>query len=143
MNTLEKNLWSVMKTHLDKIKNVHYQRIETGQTGRGIPDVNIKSSATYSDAWVELKVVNGRKVELRPEQVAWHLRRVAAGGRTFILAREKKEGPRTGKVDRLYLWEGGLAVAVLERGLDCPAVVFNAPFDWNEIFWRMGLVVRA
>ena len=145
MQALEKTLWGTMKANLDRHLGgaVHYQRIETGSTGRGIPDINIKSKVGYGDAWVELKVVHGNRVEMRPEQVAWHVRRAGVGGRTFILAREQKDGPRTGKVDRLYLWEGGRAIEVAERGIGAPAQVWQAPFDWLAIFQAMGLAVRV
>ena len=32
----EKNLWALLR---DNIKEVHWQRIETGMTGSGVPDV--------------------------------------------------------------------------------------------------------
>ena len=47
---------------------MHVQRIETGGTGRGIPDFNACCEGT--EFWVELKVVNsGKKIGLRPNRL--------------------------------------------------------------------------
>jgi hypothetical protein len=148
MRALEKTLWSLFKSNLDKHygASVHVQRIETGLTGRGIPDVNIAYKGTLGgvvmagELWVELKMVDGLRVKLEPEQAAWHMRRVAAGGRTWILAREKKEGPRVGNVDNIHIWPGEQAVDVLNEGLHCsPLVTFAKPFDWPALFYSLGL----
>jgi hypothetical protein len=62
------------------------QRIESGETGRGIPDVYLRSAAT--EMWLELKnmpyakVFDGSwQVPWRPGQLAWHLRYYKAAGR--------------------------------------------------------------
>jgi hypothetical protein len=141
MQSLEKNLWGTFKTNLDKHRGTraHYQRIETGGTGLGIPDVNIKVDGC-EETWIELKVVQGLRVELRPEQVVWHVRRARSGGSSWVLAREKKNGPRVGTVDRLYVWPGRVAQEIAAQGVACPgAAVFNAPFDWGAVLLAMGL----
>ena len=46
----EKNLWALLR---DNIKEVHWQRIETGMTGSGVPDVN--GCAKGKEFWIELK----------------------------------------------------------------------------------------
>jgi len=125
----EKNLWALFKKHLPY--EVHSQRIETGGTGLGIPDVNLCGNGM--ETWVELKVVKGRRVMLSPEQVVWHFRRARAGGSSWILARDKADGVRKGKYDRIYLWPGSAAKDVAEHGIKHPAQVFEAPFDWPAI----------
>jgi Holliday junction resolvase len=131
--SLEKNFWSVVKNAMERdLPGVHLQRIETGMTGRGIPDVN----ACYRgvEAWLELKVVEGRRVLLRPEQVAWHAKRAAVGGNNFIIARDKRDGVRVGKFDRLYVWHGSQAVSLVQQGLDCPPLyVGDRPWSWPEV----------
>jgi len=148
MRALEKTFWSLLKSNLDKHygSSVHVQRIETGLTGRGIPDLNIAYKGVFSgvtmvgELWIELKMVDGLRVKLEPEQAAWHIRRAAAGGRTWILAREKKEGPRVGNVDQIHLWPGDQAVEVLNRGMQCsPLATFPRPFDWPVLFYHLGL----
>ncbi len=131
MNSLEKNLWGLLQSHLPR-KKCDYQRIETGSTGRGIPDVNICYKG--SEVWIELKIVKGRKVGLTSEQVAWHYRRARAGGVTWILARDKAKGPRKGTYDKLYLWPGSASVAVKQQGILAPCPhIFTRPYEWDEI----------
>lgn len=130
METLEKILWSLLKKHLpDKCD---FQRIETGSTGLGIPDLNVCHEG--QDVWIELKIVKGRQVHLSPQQVAWHFRRWRAGGRTFILARDKADGVRKGKYDRIFIWPGNLGHDVLEKGVAAEGGwVFESPFDWAAV----------
>ena len=130
MNTLEKQLWNLLRGHLPQ--KAHAQRIETGSTGQGIPDVNICHNGL--ETWIELKVVKGKKVDLSPEQVSWLYVRNRAGGRVWILARDIADGPRKGKYDRLYLWPGSRAVEIFKKGVAADgSVVWNRPFDWLSI----------
>lgn len=137
--SLEKDFWTLLKKHLDVYPETHYQRIETGSTGRGIPDLNICHAGR--EVWVELKIVQGRRVELRPEQIAWHIRRHRSSGLPWILAREKKSGPRTGEVDRVYLWSGAYAVEVAEFGIGCESGKkwdrIGRSLPWKEILDTM------
>jgi hypothetical protein len=126
----EKTFWSLLRGHLPK--KSHVQRIETGSTGRGIPDVNFCWQGV--EVWIELKIVKGRRVELSPEQVAWMFRRARAGGLCWVMARDVADGPRKGKYDRIYLWPGDCAAKVLEEGLAAEgATVFERPYDWPSI----------
>tara|TARA_R110000824_G_scaffold64402_2_gene168250 strand:+ start:20478 stop:20888 length:411 start_codon:yes stop_codon:yes gene_type:complete len=133
MDKKESNFWNLLKAHLPK--TIDTQRIETGSTGRGIPDVNMCKLG--KEIWVELKVVKGRKVQLSPEQTAWHFRRTRAGGTTWILARDKVDGVRKGKYDKIYAWSGKYSVDVSGNGIDSEnAIVWERPFDWDEI-WQL------
>jgi Holliday junction resolvase len=69
----------------DNLPKVHWQRIETGGTGRGIPDLN--GCYQGAEAWVECKRTKHWTVEVRPEQVGWIERRTRAGGRVFLAVR--------------------------------------------------------
>ena len=110
----------------------HVQRIETGGTGLGIPDVNMCHGGY--ECWVELKIVKGKKVLLDTQQVVWHYQRTRSGGRTFILARDKYDKVRKGKADTLYLWNGNVAQQVAEQGIAYPALeTLHAPFDWPRV----------
>lgn len=130
MQTLEKTLWGLVKSHLPV--GCDSQRIETGSTGRGIPDVNLCWMGR--DIWVELKIVMGSRVSLRPEQVAWAYRRTKAGGTVWILARDKFDGVRKGKGDRIFIWPGSCAADVLENGIKAEGCyIFDAPFDWDSV----------
>lgn len=121
----EKNLWLLLRENL---KYIHLQRIESGITGSGIPDVN----GCYAgvEFWIELKDVpiNSNKIGLRVMQVAWISRRVSHGGRVFVLVR---------KLNKLYLYHIQVKDDILElvdNGLDCPAnLVLDIPYDWTAL----------
>jgi hypothetical protein len=119
-------LWSWLKFTLGGA--VETQRIESGGTGQGVFDVN----ALYNgvEVWIELKVGKDR---LSPEQRAWCVRRVRAGGRCWILTHVKD--------NELNLWDGHSAV--IERLYpDTPICVFgrNIDRDWlrNMLFGING-----
>lgn len=74
----EQALWNALHTTL-KSYNCIAQRIESGVTGRGIPDLYLRTPKR--EIWVELKVTSASKVEdewfkipWRQGQQAWHLR---------------------------------------------------------------------
>lgn len=130
MEKRESKLWGLFKDHLPV--GAHFQRVETGGTGLGIPDVNLCYDG--SEIWVELKIISGKRVPLRPEQIAWHYKRFAAGGRTFILARDKFDGPRKGKGDTLYLWPGQLVLELNQKGIETGGgLILPKPFDWPRL----------
>jgi Holliday junction resolvase len=80
---------SLRQLFREHLPHVHWQAIETGGTGRGIPDLN--GCFAGIEVWIELKRMVGRRVLMRPEQVAWIERRARAGGRVFIAVRKGKE----------------------------------------------------
>lgn len=93
MNTDEKRLWQLVKSHLpgtaERIENV---------VGAGVPDVS--AAAAGRDYWVELKVCRTKKAKspdelCEPLQLRWHTRRRQHGSSVFVLI-------RTG--DLLQLW---------------------------------------
>lgn len=94
-----------------------WQRIETGGTGRGIPDIN--GCLDGIEVWVENKATDGWTAGLRPEQVGWIDRRARAGGRVFVLVRRTTvAGPRRGDaVDDLYLYAGRDVLALAREGM--------------------------
>lgn len=117
----------------EKLNHFHWQAIETGGTGRGIPDSNFCYKGI--EGWVEYKASSGWSVGLRPEQVAWHLKRTRAGGNTWIAVRQKHQGgPRKGDpIDVLHLIPGKLANELQEQGLQIehPQIVrLPAPWRW-------------
>jgi hypothetical protein len=117
-------LREIWRQHLKKF---HWQSIESGSTGRGIPDSNYCVDGV--EGWIENKKTDGWAVGLRPEQVGWHLRRARAGGRTWVAVRRKR--------DQLWIVRGSQAAELLERGLKG----FLAPsweggpakWDWEAI----------
>jgi hypothetical protein len=114
--------------------------IETGGTGRGIPDLEYCSPAGVS-GWVECKKTGAWAVDLEPEQVAWLTRRARYKGRCFIAVRRKHAGgPRKGPpIDEIYIWPGARAADLkrlgLEHGLlgDCYGANGPARWSWDAI----------
>ena len=60
--------------------------------------------------WIELKVIKANKVDLRPQQVAWHTAHTHAGGLSFILVKQAKDRD-------LFLFEGRTARSVASDGV--------------------------
>ncbi len=135
MTSPEATFTKLFHSHVPR--GAHIVRIETGGTGLGIPDDIICLRGV--SPWFEFKIVKGRQVLLSPEQVAWHYRWNRAGGKSWIVARDKFDGPRKGKGDRIYIWPGSDAVQVREKGLDASIYrVYSAPFNWIDLmgeFW--------
>ena len=127
----------------EKLPEVHWQAIETGGTGRGVPDSN--GCWRGREFWVEYKRTGTGRVPLRPEQVGWLSRRGRGGGRVRVAVRQvHKGGPRKGPpVDALWLLEGVHAVDIVERGLhwDLASFVIRrwdggpSRWDWDRVLW--------
>lgn len=71
-----------------RLKDFHFQSVESGLTGRGIPDTNYCFCGI--EGWIEFKKTNGWTVGLRAEQIGWQLQRSRAGGRVFTAVRRKE-----------------------------------------------------
>jgi len=109
----------------------HWQAIETGGVGLGVPDSNFCREGV--EGWVEFKTTDAFKVQIRPEQVAWIERRARAGGRVFIAVRRKtKAGPRKGPaVDELWLLGPEFArMAYLNKAVEYRQWE-SGPKNWN------------
>lgn len=120
----EKDFWTDLRL---KIRDCHWQRIESGMTSRGIPDVNACRDGV--ECWLELKVVQGRQVKLRPEQVAWLLLRTTRfHGRAWIVANDYYR-------ERILVWSGRYADKVKQHGIDAPVPVniFPKPVNWEAL----------
>jgi hypothetical protein len=96
---IDGGLWGVLREHWP---HVDKQRVETGGTGLGIPDVNACLAGV--EVWLELKGTEAWAVAIRPEQVAWAERRTRAGGRVLLLTRRRcAAGPRRVACDELWI----------------------------------------
>ncbi len=68
---------------------IHWTRIENAASP-GIPDVT--GCMNGVEAWVELKVMKARRVEIRHSQVNWATKRIKAGADTlFFLVRDGEQ----------------------------------------------------
>lgn len=73
----------------------HFDRIESGSTAIGTPDVNYCIAGRHNH--IELKHTDSESkgLTLRPSQVGWFNRRVRAGGKPGILVRSEIGGFNT------------------------------------------------
>lgn len=99
-----------------------WQSVETGGTGRGVPDSNYcfpnPSGGFGTEGWIEFKTTEGYAVRLRPEQIAWMCRRARRGGRVFVAVRRWcSAGPRREAADELWLVAGAGGPELLTVGL--------------------------
>lgn len=121
----------------------HFQAIETGSTGRGIPDLNGCLNGT--EFWIEFKKTNANAVNLSPEQVAWILRRRRARGNVYIgIRRKKSKTLRREACDELWLIHGDSAAELKSEGLKSPKIHvlgtwYGGPskWDWEEILTQL------
>lgn len=125
----------LFRKHLPQI---HWQSIETGGVGAGVPDSN--GCWKGVEFWVEYKWTAGYAVTLAPEQIGWLMARTRAGGRVYIAVRRRHDGgPRRGPpADELWVMPGAMAVEVREKGLrglrGDPRVAgpwFGGPARWD------------
>ena len=116
----ESLLWKQLRDNLPK---VHWQRIETGITGAGVPDVN--GCLDGKEVWVELKRVKGRQIGLRPMQIAWLATRTKYGGRGYVLAKKDK-------TIKLYSVDSLEQIKSLTWD-SSPLVELQSPFKWDRL----------
>lgn len=114
---------------------MHWQRIETGWTAAGVPDVNYCAGGV--EGWLELKAVAGFLVTIRPMQAAWAARRLRAGGRVACMVRRRAPAnqKRPQRLDELWLVPGNMIRVGLR--LD-PAAMLHWPggparWPWHEV----------
>lgn len=126
----------------DRLRSgIMWQAIETGGTGRGIPDSYFCGQGVGC-GWVEMKQTAAWNVGLSPEQVSWAKTNILRGGRVFLAVRRRHEGgPRKGDpVDELWLCSGWWNSHVAREGLRCPDVTWlgvwgggPARWDWSAV----------
>lgn len=126
-------------------QDCHWQAIETGGVGLGVPDSNVCIESL--ERWVEFKSTDAWAVVFRPEQISWHRKRIRTGGVTFIAVRRRHSGgPRKGPaVDELWLCSGRWAERLQEGGLQDREVEWcgvwsHGPSRWDWDTVRMHLV---
>ena len=119
-------------------QGIHWQAIETGSTGRGVPDAN--GCFDGVEFWVECKKCDGNTLQIEPEQVAWHMRRWRAGGNTYIAIRRKcSKGLRRIARDELWLFSGQDVQTLKKEGLNAKIPVLGkwergpSKWDWEEV----------
>lgn len=135
MGKADGGLRNLFKKHL---KKWHWQHMESGGTGGGIPDTNYCYQGV--EGWIECKKTETESIRFRAEQVAWIDRRCREGGRVFIAVRRKHDGGsiKGRPVDELWLYHGIDVRALNTHGMNPLWSVnfwWNGPrkWDWDQI----------
>jgi hypothetical protein len=138
-------LRALFRRHLPQ---VHWSSIETGVTQSGVPDM--EGAYRGAQFWVEMKATRAWVVEIRREQIGWHLRRAREGCPSFIAVRRRHDGgPRLGPpVDELWLWAGADVVRVRDQGLRAtgPLLVEEGGpgrWRWPQVLLRLSRPERC
>ncbi len=130
----EASLWALLKEHLPE--EAHFQRIETGGTGKGVPDVNYCHKG--KEIWIELKSIEGLKSTLTPFQIAWIYNRYRSGGNAFILMRKINT-----KKKQIKLFSPSQGLSLKELGdlnwKTDSLVTLETPYKWEELFEAIEL----
>ena len=108
---MDGGLRTLFRQHLPQL---HWQSIESGITGGGIPDANYCHDGI--EGWIEFKQTKAWAVAIKPEQVGWIIRRKRAGGNVYIAVRRQKLR-KYEPVDELWLIDGSAAREVRDTGL--------------------------
>jgi DNA-directed RNA polymerase specialized sigma54-like protein len=129
----EKSLYQTLKNSLPK---VHWQRIETGALGTGVPDVN--ACWQGNEFWIELKIGTIQSVNLSAQQCAWHTRRATRGGISWILIHDPSK-------HQIWCVPGSQSVSLRNRTLcsSSPTIHHQQhPFDWKLVLKQFCLTDR-
>ena len=127
----------------DHLVDAHWQSVETGGTGKGIPDSNYCFPGGL-EGWVEYKATEAWSVAgvVKPEQVAWIERRLRMGGRVHVAVRRHcLRGPRREAADELWLFAGSAIRDLKYRPINevGPALLLYkgnkgpASWDWGMV----------
>jgi len=119
------------------------QRVETGGTGRGIPDTFWARAGACG--WVEFKAESSLgAVGLRPEQVAWIDRCRREGCRAHVAVRLRHGGgPRKGPpADELWLMDGAWAREIKRGGLLAGAPWVLGRWAGGPTSWRWDVAAE-
>lgn len=111
----ESSLWLYLKNKINAAnvgKDYILTRIETGSTVKGMPDVMFL--ARYSPVYIELKNIEGKKIDLSVEQVNMIELLVKLGYKVFIVARKIAKD----KASVIYVGYGYHARQIAKEGTD-------------------------
>ena len=124
----EANLYKRLKENLP---SCHFTRIES-RVNLGIPDCLVAFPHGLF-VMIELKVVKrGRKVNLSPHQVAFHIKHADLRCPTYILVQHQPTGTAHAKKSELLLFCGEQAIDLANLGIDAPPL---ARWPWTAISW--------
>jgi hypothetical protein len=99
-----------------RFKDWQWSSVETAGTASGVPDSEF-CTPNGVQGWIEFKQTHIHKVNIRPFQVAWLMRRCRYGGNAWIAVRRIPNSQKEAGVDELWLMHGDQAEALYDNGL--------------------------
>ena len=126
---------NLRKLFRENLPRVHWQSIETGATGEGVPDSN--GCVAGNEFWVEHKMTTGWRVEFQTSQPAWIHRRYRAGGRVWIAVRQVLPDD-----DLLWMFYGGVVRELMSDGLRISPAHVTGCWRGGPRRWNWGAVER-
>lgn len=113
-----------------EFNDFHWQAIETGMVGSGVPDSNY-CVLGYGDGWIEFKKISrGHIVSVRKEQVAWIEQGLRFGRRIHVAVRDMRDPNE----DLLLIYHGS-SIRALKTGRFLHAnpllLTGGGPSRWN------------
>src|SRR5215831_14787610 len=100
-----------------RFRSWQWTSVETAGTASGIPDSEFCSPEGIQ-GWIEFKQTHIYRVNIRPFQVTWLMRRCRYGGNAWIAVRRVPQSQKETGVDDLWLMRGDQALALHEGGLE-------------------------
>jgi len=120
----------------ENLPNSHITRLES-RVGLGIPDCLVALGPQQAKfVMIELKVVkSGRRVNLSPHQVAFHLKHSDFKVPTFILVQYHPPGTASSRNAELRLYRGDQAETLVYQGIEVePVWACNlAQMQWHML----------
>lgn len=118
----------------ENLPDCHITRIES-RVNLGIPDCLIAMKGHGMFIMLELKVVKrGRKVNLSPHQIAFHLKHADIGCPTYILVQYHPPGTTSALKAQLLLYSGEQAEDIFMRGIDVEPI---DKWPLSHVMWHM------
>jgi hypothetical protein len=115
-----------------RFRNWQWSSVETAGTASGVPDSEFCTPHGIQ-GWIEFKQTHIYRVNIRPFQVSWLMRRCRYGGNAWVAVRRTPNSKKEAGVDQLWLMNGDQAQALAEGGLECVHATMweGGPSNWN------------
>jgi len=119
-------------TFRTRFRSWQWTSVETAGTASGVPDSEFCTPSGVQ-GWIEFKQTGIYRVNIRPFQVAWLMRRCRYGGNAWIAVRRVPQSKKENGRDELWLMSGSQAQALFETGLNS---VYATMWEGGEGIWN-------
>lgn len=115
---------------------VHFQPIEIGGTGHGVPDVNFCYQGI--EGWIEMKKDQKGRMDIRPEQIGWIIERLRHKGLVRIAVRLV-----TLDADVLVIFDGSVVEKLETKSIEKNLAFAIDFWEGGPKLWKWGEVLDA